>query len=186
MLSLTFIFVATSLYPGGSPNDVLSDGFSWKHNYFCNLFDENAINGQRNKSKPYAIAGIFFMCLSFLVFFYQTSMKLSKQPGYSMIKYTGCSGMLFAFFAATPWHDVAINISNILCLVSIFYILVYLFKSRQKSLQWLSILLMLVSYCTIFIYYSGYYITYLPIMQKITVIVLIIWALTINYIMTID
>lgn len=183
MLSVALIIIATSMYPGGSPNDVSSHGFSWQHNYFCNLFDKNAINGQQNSSRPYAIAGILFMCLSFLVFFYQTSIKLSKQSGQKIVRYVGCSGMMFAFFAVTPLHDTAINISNFLCLISILYILVFLIKTRQKSLLWLSVFLMVMSYITIFIYYSGYYISYLPIMQKLTIILMIIWALSINYTM---
>ena len=181
MLSAVLIFIATSLYPGGSPNDISSHGFSWQHNYLCNLFDKNAINGQQNSSRIYAIAGIFSMCLSLFVFFYQTSLKLSKQSGQKIVRYTGCFGMLIAFFAVSPMHDAAINISNILCLISIFYILVFLFRTKQKPLLWLSVLLMLVSYITIYIYYSGYHITYLPLMQKLTFIVLITWALAINY-----
>ncbi|HEV7621655.1 MAG TPA: hypothetical protein VGO09_07980, partial [Flavisolibacter sp.] len=37
--------IATIYYPGGSQANNVSKGFSWVHNYWCNLLNEKAING---------------------------------------------------------------------------------------------------------------------------------------------
>ena len=62
--ALIFIFLyiaATFLYPGGSDFNPLSKGFSWQHNYWCNLLNEEAINGKYNAARPIAIAGMFVL-----------------------------------------------------------------------------------------------------------------------------
>ena len=53
--------VATLLYPGGSQVDKNSIGFSWTNNYWCNLLNDNAINGQHNPAKPIAMTGMFVL-----------------------------------------------------------------------------------------------------------------------------
>jgi hypothetical protein len=58
LLFVVLYLVASSLYPGGSQVDKGSIGFSWTNNYWCNLLSGNAINGQPNPAKPYAISGM--------------------------------------------------------------------------------------------------------------------------------
>lgn len=71
----TIIFVmvyiiATFFYPGGSQVDKNSIGFSWINNYWCNLQNENAINGQHNPAKPIAMAGMLVLCLTLTFFWF--------------------------------------------------------------------------------------------------------------------
>ena len=44
--------VATFHYPGGTPFNKYYIGFSWTENYWCNLLNEQAINGQTNSTQP--------------------------------------------------------------------------------------------------------------------------------------
>jgi hypothetical protein len=60
LIYLLLYIVATFFYPGGSQVDKNSFGFSWAQNYWCNLLNENAINGQHNSARPIAIAAMFF------------------------------------------------------------------------------------------------------------------------------
>jgi hypothetical protein len=48
-------FIATLLYPGGSQADKAAIGFSWLHNYWCNLMNENGINGEPNRGQMMAL-----------------------------------------------------------------------------------------------------------------------------------
>jgi hypothetical protein len=45
LIFILLYIVAAFFYPGGSEFDTHSDGFSWKHNYWCNLLNELAIKG---------------------------------------------------------------------------------------------------------------------------------------------
>lgn len=54
--------IATLLYPGGSQIEKNAIGFSWVNNYWCNLLNESATNGQPNSAKPVAMAGMFILC----------------------------------------------------------------------------------------------------------------------------
>ena len=182
ILAVIIIITSTFFYPGGSQNDVNSIGFNWQHNYFCNLFNDTAMNGDINSAKPWAIIGMFFLSLSFALFFYQTSKKLNQKLASQIVKYCGVGSMLLSFLVVTPLHDIALNISNTLALLSLFYIIVFVFRSKKLVLlKILSVLLMLVSYATMFVYYSGYHITYLPIMQKVSFILLAVWILLVTY-----
>lgn len=182
IISIIFIVIATLLYPGGSQNDINSVGFKWQHNYVCNLFADTAMNGMKNKSKYWAVTGMLFMTVSFAIFFYQTSKKVAEKSASNVIKYCGVSSMLLAFLVVTPLHDIVLNISNILALLSLFYIVVFIFRSKNHFfLKAFSIILMIISYMTIFIYYSGYLIAYLPVMQKVSFLILVSWMLGVTY-----
>ncbi|PIQ21332.1 MAG: hypothetical protein COW65_09725 [Cytophagales bacterium CG18_big_fil_WC_8_21_14_2_50_42_9] len=69
-LFLLLYFVATLYYPGGSQFDKNTKGFSWAHNYWCNLLNENAINGQPNPARPIALTAMMVLCLTLTVFWY--------------------------------------------------------------------------------------------------------------------
>src|SRR3954449_6164304 len=55
ILFLLLYFIATLYYPGGAQFDKTTKGFSWTQNYWCNLLNENAINGLPNPARPIAI-----------------------------------------------------------------------------------------------------------------------------------
>ena len=43
-IALFSILIAILLYPGGTYENKNSIGFDWQRNYFCNLFETNALN----------------------------------------------------------------------------------------------------------------------------------------------
>jgi len=83
--------------------------------------------------------------------------------------------MLFTFLIVTPLHDTMVTIASTMTLISIFYITVFVVKSRLQLFKFLCIACLLVFYCSLYIYYSGTYLKFLPIMQKIT------FAITVNF-----
>ena len=70
VLFVILYFIATLFYPGGSQIDKNSIGFSWLNNYWCNLLNEQAINGQFNSAKPIAMTAIFILCLTLILFWF--------------------------------------------------------------------------------------------------------------------
>jgi len=181
IISSLLLLVSSLKYPGGSQYDKFANGFDWKHNYICNLFDEFAIKGDYNASRYWAIAGTFFFCVSFAFFFVRFSKKLVSKSAASIIKYCGVSAMIAAFLIVTPYHNTMIILSSTLALISMFYITFYVFKSGLYYLKLLSIICLLISYFCNYIYYTKHYLEFLPIVQKLALGITVIWMLGLEY-----
>ena len=181
IISSLLLLVSSLKYPGGSQYNKFANGFDWKHNYICNLFDKLAVNGDYNASRYWAIAGTFFFCVSFAFFFVRFSKKLVSKSAASIIKYCVVSAMIAAFLIVTPYHDAMIVLSSTLALISMFYITVFLFKSKLFGFKLLSIICLLISYFCNYIYYTKHYLEFLPIVQKMALGITVIWMLGLEY-----
>ena len=93
--------------------------------------------------------------------------------------------MIFTFLAVTPYHDTMIRIASTLALISMFYITVFVFKSRLHLLGILSVVCLLVSYSCNYVYFTRSYVEYLPIFQKIALAITITWILSLQYLTSI-
>jgi hypothetical protein len=185
IISLLLLLVATLYYPGGSQYDKNSIGYDWKNNYLSNLFDARAVNGSENASRLWAIAGMLFLCASFALFFIEFPKKIASKGAAKIIRYCGVSAMIFTFLAVTPYHDTVIRIASTLALISMFYITVFVFKSRLHLLGILSVVCLLVSYSCNYVYFTRSYVEYLPIFQKIALAITITWILSLQYLTSI-
>ena len=85
ILFLFFYYIATLNYPGGSQTYKHSKGFSWLHNYWCNLLNENAINGQPNAGRTYAMAGMLLLYLSLGWFWYFFALYMQLKKSYRIV-----------------------------------------------------------------------------------------------------
>jgi hypothetical protein len=184
VISVSLLVVATLHYPGGSQYDKNSVGYDWKNNYLSNLFGATAVNCAYNASRPWAIAGMLFLCVSFAVFFIEFPKKISSKSAAGVIRYCGVGAALFAFLAVTPYHDSVITAASTLALISMFYITVFVFKSRLHLFKILSVVLLLVCYGCNYVYYTRSYVELLPVLQKIALVITIIWALALQYFTT--
>ena len=179
--SLLLLFISTSYYPGGSQQDKNTIGYDMKNNYLCNLFNEKAVNGMANPSRPWAVLGMFVLCVSFAAFFIRFSKKIPSKSSAHIIKYAGISAMFFAFLVTTAYHDIMTTIGSIFYLLAIFYISVYVFMSKLFWLKILSIACLLTLYINNYIYYSGNGLDILPIMQKISLGLNLTWIMVLEY-----
>jgi len=181
---MALLFVATLYYPGGSQSNLKSVGYTWGDNYLCNLFSPKAMDGADNASRPWATLGMFFLCASFCVFFIDFSGKINSKVAAGIIKYTGAGSMILAFFAVTPLHDIVVTVSSTFALIACFYITVFILKSKLHFLKLLSITCLLIFYCCEYLYFTRSYLNLLPIMQKVSFVVDIIWVLWLGYFTT--
>ena len=169
------------VYPGGSRADKNSVGFDWKNNYISNLFGETAINGSHNSSRVWAVSGMLFLSITFAIFFTQFSKRIASKSAARVIKYFGIAAMICTFLVVTPYHDTMITIACTLTLVSMFYITVFVFKSKLHFFKILSVICLLVFYTAMYIYYSGNFVQLLPVMQKLDLTIVIIWMLSLQF-----
>ncbi|MCG2611403.1 hypothetical protein LZZ90_07780 [Flavobacterium sp. SM15] len=182
-VSLSLVFIATLVYPGGSLFDKNSIGFDWTKNFISNLFAEKAINGLENPSRIWADVGVFLFSMSLALFFIGFSKRIPDKHAAKVVKYLGAGGTFFTFLIVTPLHDQMIVVSGTMFLVSIFYITVFVLKSKLHFFKFLCITSLLIFYYTMYLYGSGDF-ELLAIMQKVTFVSKIILILSLEYFTT--
>jgi hypothetical protein len=179
--AITLIFIATLHYPGGEQFNKNSVGFSWTKNYLSNLFNQQAVNGANNPGRPWVIAGVFFLSLSMAIFFYRASKKIPVKSAAGIIKYAGVGAMVVAPFAVTRYHDIVITIAGTGALISMFYITVFIFKSKLVGFKIFSVICLLVFYACNTLYYTSTRLDLLPIVQKICLLTILSWMVCLEH-----
>jgi hypothetical protein len=172
---------SANLYPGGSQADLKSIGFDWVNNYWCDLLNALAMNGQINSARPVAITAMIILCASMSLFFIQFGRKLATSSITKIgIQFGGVISMIFAAFIFTGYHDLMTTLSSVLGGVAVVGIIREVYISAMTFFKWtgvLNIVLLVLNNC---IYYSTYLIEYLPLIQKITFVVVLLWIIGLN------
>jgi hypothetical protein len=181
ILGTALLLISTMFYPGGSQADLNSPGYDWKNNYLCNLFDIKAMNGAYNQARTWAVAGMFFLCLSVALFFIDFSEKIPVKSASRIIRFSGTGAMIFAFLTVTSYHDLMVTLANTLALVSLFYITFFIFKTKMNLLKLLTVFCLLIAYACTYIYYTRHYLELLPFLQKVDLLFILTWLLCLNY-----
>ena len=178
---LLYVFAST-LYPGGSQTDVNSVGFDWVHNYWCNLMNESADNGEPNPARRLAIFSMVLLCSSLGVFFYQFAEYLTTHPRWKMIiKIAGILSMVSAAFMFTQFHDVLTIISSFFGLFVLIGILLKIFRRGLLKHKLIGLFCLILLGMNNYIYYTELYIKHLPLIQKITFIIVLLWIVALNF-----
>ena len=180
VISVLFMVIATLLYPGGSILDKNSVGFDWSKNFFSNLFLAKALNGTANPSRIWALIGMVFNSIGYGLFFIHTSQKIPQKHTELVLKSIGVVNMLFTFLIATPLHDVMVTVSSTLSMLGLFYITVYVLKTKLHWLKFFCVGSLLIFYSTLYLYGAGDW-GLLAVMQKVTSLCFMLLVLTIEY-----
>lgn len=180
VISVFFLIIASSVYPGGSLHDANSAGFDWSKNFISNLFGEKAINGLDNPSRIWAFIGMAFHSVGYGLFFIHSSKKMPSKHAANVLKYIGSANILFNFLIATSLHDLMIIVSSTLTLLGLFYLTVFILKTRLHFLKFSCIICLLIFYYTLYLYGSGNW-GLLAIMQKVSFICSMLLVLGIEY-----
>ena len=182
ILGTVLLVVATMYYPGGTNENLNSDGYDWAGNYISHLLRPQAVNGEENMARPFAILGVLFLTASFGLFFINFSKRIQIRSASLVIKYLGIMATIFGFITIVPeMHDLMVTLSSILTLLIFFYITVIVIKSKLTVMKIISIFFLLTFYFGAFMYFSRFQLEYMPIMQKVIFIIKIIWVLLLEY-----
>ena len=179
VISVILMVIATLVYPGGSLLDKNSIGFDWSKNYLSNLFATKAINGSENPGWIWALIGMAFYSVGYGIFFINMSKKMSSRHAATVLKFIGATNIIFIFLIATPLHDVG-TISIILTLIGLFYITVFILKSKLHLLKFCCIICLLTFYCFFSLFGFGY-LGLAVIMQKVYIISSMLLVLGLEY-----
>jgi hypothetical protein len=182
ILFVVLYVVATFTYPGGSQVDKNSIGYSWANNYWCNLLNDHAINGQQNPAKPFAMTGMFILCLtlSFFWLFFPRHINIGKFAKLA-IQISGTFAMIIASFLFTNIdHDLVTNLASIFGLIATVGTFVGLYKKKWLGLFAFGILNIIFIGMNNYVYYNKELIIYLPIIQKISFATFLFWICSID------
>ena len=86
-LFLVFTTVAMIMYPGGTIHDSGTVGYQFFYNFFSNLGEWTARNGEPNKISAYLLnSALMILALSYFIFYYQFLKILSKTLDNSILR----------------------------------------------------------------------------------------------------
>jgi hypothetical protein len=170
------------LYPGGSQVDKNSIGFSWTNNYWCNLLNDNAINGQPNPAKPIALTGMFVLSLTLSFFWYIFPRQINISKNLKLtIQVSGILAMTVAFFLFTDLnHDLVTNLASSFGAIATIGTFIGLYKNKLFGLFAFGLLNILLVVLNNLCYYNKELIVYLPVIQKISFATFLIWICCID------
>ena len=177
LLFVVLYVIATLFYPGGSQVDKNSIGFSWTNNYWCNLLNENAINGQHNPAKPIAVTGMFVLCLSLSSFWFLFLKRISIGKFAKLaIQISGTLSMIIACLLFTNIdHDLVTNLASIFGLIATVGTFIGLYKTKWHGLFAFGLSIIFLVGLNNYIYYTKGLIIYLPVIQKISFATFLLW-----------
>ena len=181
ILYFLLYFIATLFYPGGSQLDKNSKGFSWMQNYWCNLLNENAINGLHNPARPIALSAMIILCFTLITFWYIFPRQIQfKKSGKFVIQASGIVSMAIGMFLFTSLHNVVINIATLFGIVALLGTFIGLKKLKWTKLFWMGIFILLLITLNNLLYYGDGLLYFLPAVQKITFLYFLIWICLID------
>jgi hypothetical protein len=181
VLFVLLYFIATALYPGGSQANASSKGFSWLHNYWCNLLNENGINGEFNPGRYFAMTGMLVLCISMAVFWWLFAQLIPFNKRFQIaMQVSAIASACCGFFLFTHFHDVIINITGLLSFIAFAGTFAGLYKTGWQKLFWLGVFNIALIGFNNLIYYNKPYIVYLPVVQKITFLFFLVWICLID------
>jgi len=171
---------ASTLYPGGSQESLTTKGFDWVHNYWCDMMGPEAQNGESNPSFSFAMAATFILAFSIAMFSYHFPKHIPSSPFWNKATPI-CVGisMFLALWIFSPFHDIVIIVGSIFGLAMIIGIYKGISKHQLKYHIWASWICFVLLIMNNVLYYGN--VRYgLPLVQKITFAVILIWVVALN------
>ena len=174
-------FYATSLYPGGSQVDSNSIGFDWINNYWCDLLKENTQNGRPNPANPVSKIAMVILPISLIFFFYYFPKFVDTTKTWAtIIRVTGLTSMISSVFIFTSFHDIVIMTSGFFALIALVGIFIGLIKIRYHFQFYFGIFCLILMGINNYLYFITQSYDYLPLIQKVTFAIVLIWIITVN------
>jgi len=175
-LFILLYLLAAFLYPGGSDADKHEKGFNVLTNYWCDLLGQQAKNGDHNTARPVAMIAMFILCVSvFLFWFHVPKLFSANKYNQHIIRFSGMISMIIPLFLSTAYHDTVINVSGFFGVVALFVTIIGLYKIQSYKLFALGLFCILLVIVNNYVYHTGHFMAYLPVIQKITFFLFLLW-----------
>jgi len=169
--------IAAFLYPGGNYDDRREPGFSLFRNYFCDLLDAVAKNGEPNPGRGLALVAAALVVPT-LVFFWHYVVML--YPNQQLLRVTtrvaGLVSALATLLLLTPLHDSAVEIGGGFGLVAFLSVLIALPRAEHGFLFLGGVAAVAVSSACFFIWRTGIGVSALAGLQKLAFALFLTWV----------
>lgn len=175
LLFVLLYIVATFFYPGGSIADKSTKGFDWINNYWCDLTDQIARNGEINFARPFALSAMLILFSSLAVFWFHLPKLFEVSKFNQIIRYSGITSMTVAVFMFTQFHDVVINVAGFFGIITLSGTIIGLYKSKFPKLFYYGLFCLAILLLNFFIFDTGWLLSLLPVIQKATFVFFFIW-----------
>lgn len=178
---LLFFVIATNFYPGGSVNDMASEGYSYFHNFICDLMSLNLEEGVVNDARPIAIIAHLMLSFALISFFYVLPEIFTVQnTNTRILRGLGMLAMTIFIFMYTDYHDLVVTITGVLGSIAFVFFFLELVNYQNQKLKALAYFCFFLSFLVFFSYETkiGFY--YTPILQKITFVFDSIWIIWVS------
>ena len=176
-----FYIMAAMNYPGGSWIKPDQTGFSFWHNYLCDLLDEYAINGEMNTGRFYARLALGVLCFGLLLLWIHLP-RLFRVKSFNkkIMLISGLLSLTIIFFLASGNHDEIVRLAGAFGVVAFITCAIELRKEGYKNLFALDLFCLSVFMVNYYIYETGIFIETLPVVQKITFVLFLCWFVFLN------
>lgn len=167
--------VATFFYPGGSIADSSTKGFDWLNNYWCDLTDQIARNGETNPARPIALSAMLILFSTLAVFWFHLPLLFQDSKYKQIIRYAGMTSMAVAVFMFTSFHNIVINVAGGFGVIALTGTFIGLYKNKLPNLFGYGLFCLVIMLLNYFIFDTGWLLSFLPVIQKVTFVLFLIW-----------
>jgi hypothetical protein len=177
LLFVILYIIAAMLYPGGSEFNPHGIGFSWLHNYWCNLLNEKAINGEINTARPWAYAAMAALDVALLSFWWHFPKRAGFTPRTRfLLQGCGIVAAALSFFLPTSAHDIIVNIAPCFGLVAMAGVFVGLKRMAKRRLFIAGLLILAWVAANNIFYHTPTLFPGLALLQKLTFVYILVWV----------
>lgn len=181
LLFAILTLIAMRLYPGGSQHSTDTKGYSWMHNYMCDIAAPMSISYDINPARPYAIWAnvVLALGIALLFFFLPTWVEMSFL-WHMIFRIIGPLSMLCGVLIFSRWHNVMIGLTTLLAIPPFIGLFVILYQLESWSLLGWGLACMAIVVINNGIFYLKRGTYWLPLLQKISYAQILIWIVWMN------
>ena len=173
---LLLFYYSTLLYPGGSTVYPDKTGYDWLYNFWCDLLEPYAVNGDLNEAYSLAVFSMVLINISLTFFFIRFAKEAIHSTWGKLI--VGASGTLSMFFCSlvfTEFHNYMIYSSSLFGGIAGIGVITVLFLNRKRKLLFFAFLSLFLLIANVYLFYLQEYQTFTPSIEKASVFIVLIW-----------
>jgi hypothetical protein len=173
--------VAANQYPGGSWAYPAQVGFSWRHNYLCDLLDTHAVNGVLNPGRYWARAALGILCAGLLVLWVQLPRLMNKSYRLkTLMLLSGLAAFGATVFLSSGTHDLTVRIAGVFGSIALLSALLGFLRNGHRGLCLFGCWCLGIFLLNYAIYETGGFLRALPLIQKFTFTSFLAWFVWID------
>lgn len=178
------VFTIAALdYPGGSENIPEDIGYSFFHNFLCDVMNPVNEMGTVNPARPLATVAHFILSASMIMFFFILPQVFDhRNLNTQLVRFVGMLSMTVFAFMFTSVHDQIVTATGVIGTFALIPFFMELRTHTDRFFKTLSIVCFALSIIVFLIFETKIGFFYLPFIQKITFLFDAWWVIMVGMI----